>query len=219
MKIIFTGFTLVCHIICFSQDNSTTNAWFLSQFRFDVKKNIHVMELGHRRQDLLLSHHRQSLLRYTFSYQTNAKRTGFGGGIACFIHERKETRDLETEIRPFLQMTQLFQLKNKQILLRFRNEFRFFNESTKDHNRMRLQVQFSHLLIPEFKTKVNYLSEWFYICGNVKPWEWRGGISIQQTISKSWKIGLGYSYQNNENSTIRNIHIVQISSFYELLLK
>lgn len=219
MKTILMGFISFNYLLCFSQDKSTTNTWFLSQFRFDTKKNIHIMELGHRRQEEFLNHHRQSLFRYTFSYQTNSKRTGFGGGIACFIHERNGTRDLETEIRPFLQMTQLFPLKNKQIQLRFRNEFRFFNGSTKDQNRMRLQVQFSHLLIPEFKTKLNCASEWFYICGSTKPWEWRGGISIQQPVSKSWKIGLGYIYQNNENSMIRNIHIVQISGFYELLLK
>jgi len=213
------GFLSFYYTVCFSQDNYSTNAWLLSQFRFDVKKNLHVLELGHRRQDGFLNHHRQSLFRYTFSYQMNSKRTGFGGGIACFIHEKKVGRDLEMEMRPFLQMTQLFSFKDKLIQLRFRNEFRFFNGSTKDQNRMRLQGQFSHLLIPGFNTRLYYSSEFFYICGNAKPWEWRGGISIQQTISRSWKVGLGYIYQNNENSVIRNIHIIQLSGFYEFLLK
>ena len=219
MKMILMGNLFLYCVVCFGQDKYTTNTWLLSQFRLDFKRHLHVVELGHRRQDSFLTNHRQSLFRYTWSYQANSKRTGFGGGIASFIHERKGTRGLETEIRPFLQVTQLFPLKNKQFQLRFRNEFRFFDGSTKDQNRMRLQVLFSHSLISEFNTKLVYLSEWFYICGNLKPWEWRGGISIQQKVSENWKIGVGYIYQNNESGGIRNIHIVQISGLYELLLK
>lgn len=138
--------------------------------------------------------------------------------MACFVHERRDAGDLETEIRPFLQFTQVFLPKNKQLQLRFRNEFRFFDGLTKDQNRLRLQGLFSHFLIPEFNTKLVYFNEWFYICGNVKPWEWRGGIAIQQAVSRNWKIGVGYIYQNNESSKIRNIHIIQISGLYEFLL-
>lgn len=213
------GFLSFYCVVCFSQDGYTSNTWFLSQFRLDFKRYVHVVELGHRRQDAFLINHRQSLFRYALSYQTNSKKTGFGGGIACFIHERKVGKDLETEMRPFLQMTQLFPLKNKQFQLRFRNEFRFFDGSTKDQNRVRFQVLFSHFLIPKFSTKLIYFNEWFYICGTIKPWELRGGITIQQPVFKNWKLGLGYIYQNNENSAIRNIHVLQVSGLYELLLK
>ncbi|AEA45893.1 DUF2490 domain-containing protein [Fluviicola taffensis] len=218
MKMILMGNLFLYCAVCFGQDKYTTNTWLLSQFRLDFKRYLHVVELGHRRQDSFFNNHRQSLFRYTLSYQANSKRTGFGGGIASFIHERKEARGLETEIRPFLQVTQLFPLKNKQFQLRLRNEFRFFDGSTKDQNRMRFQVLFSHSLISEFNTKLVYFSEWFYICGNVKPWEWRGGISIQQKVCKKWKLGAGYIYQNNESGAIRNIHIIQVSGIYELLL-
>ncbi|MGV3611587.1 MAG: DUF2490 domain-containing protein [Fluviicola sp.] len=204
--------------VSFSQESSTTNTWLLLQARLDFKNYFHVIELGHRRQDAFLTRHRQSLFRYAFSYQTNSKRTGFGGGIACFIHERKGIGVLETEIRPFLQVTHLFPLKNKQLQLRFRNEFRLFDRTTKDQNRLRFQVLFSHSLVNKFHAKLIYFNEWFYSFGVTKPWEWRGGITILQPVSKNWKLGAGYIYQNNENSPIRNIHIIQVSGLYEFLL-
>lgn len=218
MKIILIGCLSFYYVVSFGQETNTTNTWLLLQARLDFKRCLHVMELGHRRQDAFITNHRQSLFRYAFTYQTNSKRTGFGGGIACFVHERRDAGDLETEIRPFLQFTQVFLPKNKQLQLRFRNEFRFFDGLTKDHNRLRFQGLFSHFLIPAFNTKLVCFNEWFYICGNAKPWEWRGGIAIQQAVSRNWKIGAGYIYQNNENSKIRNIHIIQISGLYEFLL-
>ncbi|MDF3025903.1 MAG: hypothetical protein K0S23_210 [Fluviicola sp.] len=202
----------------FGQERNATNTWLLLQTRLDFKRYLHVMEAGHRRQDAFLINHRQSLLRYTLSYQTNSKRSGFGGGIACFVHERRDAGDLETEIRPFLQFTQVFFSKNKQLQLRFRNEFRFFNGLTKDQDRLRLQALFSHFPVPEFRTKLIYFNEWFHICGDPRPWEWRAGITIQQPVFGNWKIGAGYIYQNNENSKTRNIHIIQISALYEFLL-
>lgn len=218
MKIILIGCLSFYSVISFGQNTGNTNTWFLAQFRLDFKRYLHVVELGHRRQDVFITNHRQSLFRYTLSHQTPSKRTGFGGGIACFVHERKQERQLESELRPFLQFTQLFPLKNKQLQIRFRNEFRLFDGATEDQDRLRAQVLFSHVLIPEFNTKIAYLNEWFYSCGQVKPWEWRGGITIQQPVSENWKAGLGYIYQNNENGAVRNIHVVQVSIFYELLL-
>lgn len=211
------GFLSFYYSVSFSQEVFTTNTWLLLQARLDFKNHLHVIELGHRRQDVFFTRHRQSLFRYAFSYQTNSKRTGFGGGIACFIHERKGTRVLETEIRPFLQITHLFPMKNKQLQLRFRNEFRFFDRKTKDQNRLRFQMLFSHSLFNKFNTKLIYLNEWFYGCGTIKPWEWRGGITLVQPVSKNCKLGVGYIYQNNENSLIRNIHIIQVSGLYEFL--
>ncbi len=218
MKIIFIGCLFLYSFASFGQKTSTTNAWFLAQLRLDSKKYLQVIELGHRRQNVFLTNHRQSLFRYTLTYQTNSKKVGLGGGIACFLHERKQGRELETETRPFLQVAQFFPLKNKEFQLRFRNEFRFFDRSTKDQDRLRVQLLFSHSLIPELRTKLSWFNEWFYSFGQAKPWEWRGGITIQQPVYKNWKVGIGYIYQNNEGSAIRNIHVIQMSWFYELLL-
>lgn len=187
MKIIFVGCIFLYPIISFSQKN-TTNSWFLLQFRLDSKRFFQVVELGHRRQDAFLTNHRQSLFRYTLSYQTRSKRTGFGGGIACFIHERKAGRELETETRPFLQLTRLFPLKGGQFQLRFRNEFRFFDRSTKDQDRLRAQMLFSHSLIQKLQTKLTYFNEWFYSVGQTQPWEWRGGIWFSNLSVRTGKL-------------------------------
>lgn len=216
MKMIALGFLSLHYMACFGQ--YTTNTWLLSQFRVDFKKQVHILELGHRRQENFLNNHSQSLLRYTFSYQVNSKRTGFGGGIAEFIHARNTGRHFEMEVRPFIQVIQHFPLKGIQLQLRFRNEFRFFDGSTKDQDRMRFQLQLSHILISDLNTRLLYFNEWFYSCGNVKPWEWRGGISMQQPVAENWKVGIGYIYQNRENSVIRNVHIIQLSGLYEFLL-
>lgn len=184
----------------------------------DYKRQTHVLELSHRRHENFLNHHRQSLFRYTFSYQANSRRTGLGGGIAGFIHERNDGRTIETETRPFLQVSQLFLMKTIQFQLRFRNEFRFFDRSSKDQDRLRFQMLFSYPLHSGFKTRLLCFNEWFYICGTTKPWEWRGCVSIQQPLFRHWKLGIGYIYQNNENNVIRNIHVIQLSGSYELLL-
>ncbi|WP_294675488.1 DUF2490 domain-containing protein [uncultured Fluviicola sp.] len=218
MKMIALGFLSIHSFFCFDQSSNTSNAWLLAQLKVDYKRQTHVLELGHRRYENFLNHHRQSLFRYTFSYQANSKRTGFGGGIAGFIHERNEGRRIETEIRPFLQVSQLFLKKAIQFQLRFRNEFRFFDRSTKDQDRLRFQMLFSYPLHSDCKTRLLCFNEWFYICGSMKPWEWRGGVSIQQPLLRHWKLGIGYIYQNNENSAIRNIHVIQLSGSYNLLL-
>ena len=218
MKMIALGFLSIHYFFCFGQNSNTTNTWLLSQLKVDYKRQTHSLELGHRRQGNFFDQHRQSLMRYTFSYRVNTKGTGFGGGIAGFIHERNEGRNIETETRPFLQVSQLFQMETIQFQLRFRNEFRFFDASTKDQNRLRFQMLFSYPLATDFNTRLLCFNELFYICGNMKPWEWRGSFSIQQPLFKNWKLGIGYIYQNNENSVIRNIHVIQVSGIYELLL-
>ncbi len=218
MKMIALGFLSIHSLFCFDQSSNTSNAWLLAQLKVDYKRQTHVLELGHRRHENFLNHHRQSLFRYTFSYQANSKRTGFGGGIAGFIHERNEGRTIETEIRPFLQVSQFFLKKAIQFQLRFRNEFRFFDGLTKDQYRLRFQMLFSYPLHSDFKTRLLCFNEWFYVCGNKKPWEWRGGVSIQQPLFKHWKLGIGYICQNNENSAIRNVHVIQVSGSYKLLL-
>lgn len=217
MKMSALVFLSTHYFVCLGQ-SANTNTWLLSQLKIDHKKYNHVIELGHRRQENFWSQHRQSLFRYAFSYQANSKRTGFGGGIAGFIHERNTARNMEFEVRPFLQVSQLFSLKTTQFQLRLRNEFRFFDGVTKDQDRLRLQLLFSYPLNSDFKTRLLCFNELFYGWGNTKPWEWRGGVSVQQPIVKNWKLGIGYFYQNNENSMIRNIHIIQVSGSCELLL-
>lgn len=218
MKMVALGFLSIHYFVCLGQGANTTNTWLLSQLKIDHKKYNHVIELGHRRQENFLNHHRQSLFRYTFSCLVNSKRTGVGGGIAGFFHERNGGRNIESEVRPFLQVSQLFPLKTIQFQLRLRNEFRFFDGATEDQNRLRLQGLFSYPLNQDLKTRLLFFNELFYICGSIKPLEWRGGLSIQRQLFKHWKLGVGYIYQNNENSEIRNIHVIQVSGSYELLL-
>lgn len=69
MKMTISIFLLTNCLACVSQNIHQTNAWFLSQFRFEHKKNSHNIEFGHRRKDDFLTNHRQSLFRYTYGYQ------------------------------------------------------------------------------------------------------------------------------------------------------
>lgn len=217
MKIIFLAYFVISCLTCSGQ-SSQSNCWFLIQSSVENKAQLHNMELGHRRQEQFLKQHRQSFFRYTFSYKLQSKKGDIGGGIAYFLHE-KSGGNSESEIRPFLQVVRTFSFGKQQLQWRFRNEFRFFDRTTGDQNRLRLQLQFSRLLHARFQTRILYFNELFYICGNLTPWEWRTGVAIQQTLSGNWKVGLGYSYQNNQNSRIRNVHIVQLSILHKLLLK
>lgn len=123
------------------------------------------------------------------------------------------------ELRPFLQFNKFSTWRQHSFQLRARNEFRFFNGHTTDQLRLRLQTLFLQKLFSHAETKLFYFNEFFFIIGYSKPWEWRAGFQIQQPIAKGWKVGLGYIYQNNENSNIRSVHVIQITWFYEFLLK
>lgn len=215
---ILLGYFFFGFLLCLGQDRYATNTWFLVHSRLECKAQLHTIELGHRRQDDFLLKHRQSLLRYTFSYQIPSNKIGLGVGMAYFIHERNGAPDRESELRPFLQITRIFPFKNQQLQLRFRNEFRFLNAATKDQDRLRLQIQFSRLLVHGSKTKLLCFNELFYSCAGSKPWEWRAGVAIQRNLYGGWRGALGYIYQNNENSTIRNIHVIQLSVLHEFLL-
>lgn len=192
-----------------AQQNS--QIWTSMNVLVENKNYFSRIDLGYRFTTTSDFHPSQGLGRFTLLRKLNLIQ--IGGGFAYFKHQSVES--FKNELRPFLQANFLKGFKKHQLNLRFRNEFRFF-ENERGLDRIRFHIHYRFDLTK--RIDLSFSPEFFYTFSTIPISEARYQIGIPTQLFKEQELIIFYQYnwQNKQNETGFHVFGVSYSKRFQL---
>ncbi len=169
-----------------SQINS--QMWLTGFGQLELSKSQLMVEGGYRMNELTFDEPRQVYARFVYVRKVN--QFSFGGGYAFFAHKRTNWGN---ENRPFVQLGWMNTNNKHQLQVRFRHEFRAFENQF--DQRSRLQLMYRHPFSDHVKVYIG--QEIFYTYTHSPFWESRTQVGIGFQLPQELQINLGYQYAYN----------------------
>lgn len=167
---------------------TNVQTWLTGIVQLEAKQNQWTFDGGFRMNELKFDQARQAFARLV--YVRKVKQFSFGGGYAFFDHKRT---DWVKENRPFVQLGWMNTSTKHQIQVRFRHEFRAFENQF--DQRSRLQLMYRHPFSDHVKVYIG--QEIFYTYTHSPFWESRTQIGVGFQLPQDFQINLGYQYAYN----------------------
>lgn len=216
MRLLLVFFILINSNVISQLEYYEKNTWFSFVWRHDFNNNLQLTsDIGYRLYDNFLGLRRQDLFRIMVEKKFNQHQ--FGTGLAFFQTVKKGTNSFDPESRLFFNY--IFQKNVKAFIynIRFRNEFRYFNNNSVLDNRTRLMFSIDFdKNIKWFRPRVS--AEGFYTITQSNNYEQRYSIGNHFYNTSKLRFFVFYTLQLQSKLSANNSPIEQHIIGFQLIL-
>lgn len=200
---------LFFYYFSFSQIESyKENTWLSCVWKHSLSEKFNLTtDVGYRLFDNFFNKRRQDLARIVIEQRINENHY-LGLGVAYFESIILNLNSFNREFRPFVQYQYQSTRGKSKLGFRFRNEFRYYQNSNTYVDRSRLQVSYEYSMIEKYLNP-RLAVEGFISTGSARLIEQRYSIGNVFNFSALFKSYLFYTLQLQSNIEYDEKQILQ----------